>query len=86
MAGDTKSIPSILDGAEQMYIGQRAGKTVAMAWKCTGKEGERHNRETLREWIKAGYDIQTVHKDQCDPYYEELRAKFVTKDKPAGAA
>jgi hypothetical protein len=64
---------SPLDGATQMYIGQRDGKTVAMAWKCIGKEGEKWNRRTLREWIKEGYDIQTVMKDECDKYYDEMR-------------
>lgn len=60
--------------SDQMYIGQRAGKTVAMAWKCNGVVGEKRNRRTLRKWIKSGYDIQTVHQDECDKFYDELRS------------
>lgn len=66
--------------SDQMYIGQRDGKTVAMAWKCSGSDGEKTNRAVLREWIKAGYDIQTVHKSECDKFYEEMRASVKTRE------
>lgn len=66
-----------MEFTDQMYIGQIDGRTVAMAWKCAGKSGEKFNRDTIQRWIKRGYDIQTVHKSETDAHYAQMRAAAV---------
>lgn len=36
---------------------------VGSAWKQTGKDGERFNRQTVNEWMKRGWDVRMLRRD-----------------------
>jgi len=55
---------------DYLYVGLRDGRCFAMAWKMTDAA---ENARTVREWVKRGLDVQTLHKDQCRPYWEQMR-------------
>jgi hypothetical protein len=61
---------------DHLYVGLRNGKCVAIGWKCGDKDGPKENRRLVAEWVKGGLDIQTVHKNEADRYWDELRARI----------
>lgn len=56
---------------DQMYIGLRNGRCVAIAWKLTDSN---ENARTVSRWTRDGLDVLTVHESESDPYYEQMRS------------
>ena len=48
-----------MQDTETNFVGIKDGRAVAIATRWTGPGSEKENAETLREYARAGYEVQT---------------------------
>ena len=72
--------PHDMQPTGKSYLGIWNGKAVAIAMQFTGKRGEKSNREVLRDYAKAGFDIQTLPHDEASTW---LKRDSVDMKEPA---
>lgn len=56
------------------FVGIKDGRAVAIATRFVGPGSERENAETLRDYARAGYEVQTHPRSvACDMHLAALR-------------